>query len=657
MNLNYNYAKEYIDRIFEERIPVRTHNPDIIEYASKTIIATGTYRGLKFDHGRAPYLTRPMWCLSPASPYNEIAMMFPAQSGKTFTANTTAMYYIECVPSEILYATSDETMAIKWLEREIVPRAAASGIQFRSEVESKQSRRTGNTSYSKTFPGGNIDIASALSPAQLASATKRVVLGDEVDRWKIKLGEQGSVISQLRARTQAWKNQAKIFWFSTPTTEDASVIFQLYQQGDQELYYVPCPYCGTMQLMDFIQGRGYGLTWEKKSGHIYKKSIELICENKACGRGIKESSKPRMLKGGEWRAQVIPEYEHMVSFNLNGLYSFQLSWYDMVVAYEEAQKDQIKKQDFDQLKMGRPHKRTGKRVKAEKIIENMGNYKSGQVPEGVLFLTAGIDVQEGTPGSETNPPRLEMEILGIGAGYRTWSIEYKVFKGDISDPYGGAWELLNEYAISNGFTYFRKEDGFGFPVSMVFIDSGDGSMTYVVYAFAQRWQNTFPIKGRKNIIKKKTDKVNTIDEEFQGNMQRFRQSRISDDILLYLINTNYYKTQIYSNLAVGRQEVEPQRPGFCSFPNDYNSRYFEMLTSEERLKDGSFDNGGRRNESLDCRVYALCAGDVYLSALVDDLRLYYKGQGAKPQDLLKINTRFIIDDMAVKTAVRKQVKK
>ena len=106
---------EILGEIFNRRIPVRTHNPDIVEYASRTVIATGVYRGLQFSHDRAPYLKRPMWCLSPESPYTEIAMMFPAQSGKTFTANTAAMYHIEAVPSEILYATSDETMAMKWL--------------------------------------------------------------------------------------------------------------------------------------------------------------------------------------------------------------------------------------------------------------------------------------------------------------------------------------------------------------------------------------------------------------------------------------------------------------------------------------------------------------------------------------------------------------
>lgn len=650
---NYDIARKY----WSEKIlslPTRKYNPDINEYAKSTIIATGTYRGLKYDPNRAPYLNRPMWCLSPASPYNEIAMMFPAQSGKTFTANTAAMYYIECVPSEILYATSDETMAIKWLNREIEPRAAQSGIIFRAEVESAQSRRTGNTSYSKSFPGGNIDIASALSPAQLASATKRVVLGDEVDRWKIKLGEQGSVIAQLRARTQAWKNQAKIFWFSTPTTEDESVIFELFQQGTQELYFIPCPYCGTMQLLDFEAGRGYGLTWEKKNGRIYKPSIELICENKSCGRGIKESHKPRFLRDGEWRAQVEAEYEHMVSFNLNGLYSFQLAWYDMVIAYEEAQKDPLKKQDFDQLKMGRPHKAVGTKPKLLKVAENRGTFRKGEVPDGVLYLTAGIDVQEGSKNNPDNPPRLEMQVIGVGKENQIRVIDYQIFEGEIEYPDYGAWEMLSNYAKRNNLKYIRKSDGMEFPVNMIFIDSGDGNFTDVVYDFCNGWGSTFAIKGRRDIQKKKGERQKFIDEEYQGNLRKYNLSSTKEGQRIYLINTNYYKNAIYRDLNISRIEGPEQRRGFTEFYSEIPDRYFEQLLSEDKMADGSYNSHGRRNEALDTLVYARCAADVFLDNLVMDAQADLKQRGFKEHEIrMKMNKPKMLDFLIRQTARKK----
>jgi phage terminase large subunit GpA-like protein len=322
----------------------------------------------------------------------------------------------------------------------------------------------------------------------------------------------------------------------------------------------------------------------------------------------------------------------------------------MVVAYEEAQKDPQKKQDFDQLKMGRPHKQSGTRPKPEKIIENRGIYKSAQVPDGILYLTAGLDVQRGSSSDPNNPPRLEMEVLGIGAGYRTASIEYRRFEGDITDPFGGAWEKLNDYAIESGLTYYR-DDGFGFPVSLIFVDSGDGETTDLVYRFCTRWQNTFPIKGFSALKRRKTEKG---DEVTEGNFRRYRAVKIGEDITLYEISTNYYKTQVYHNLKIARQEVEPQRPGFCDFPRDYGERYFEMLTSEERRRDGSFHNPtGRRNEALDCRVYALCAGDVFLDSEVLNYKSWAKQQGSGPAELQRITHKTVIEAMARQTVRRK----
>jgi len=645
MSRNYDcdLAIEYIGNI-----PTRKSNSNIAEYAEKTIVPAGKFRGLKYRHDRAPFLKEILEALSPDSPFRHIRFMAPAQIGKTITAELAVMYYITQVPSEIMYVSSNETAAVKWLERRIVPRAAAAGVEFKAEVENNISRRTGNTSYSKLFPGGNIDIASALSPAQLASETKRVVLADETDRWRTELGDEGSVWHQIIARTQAWGSQSKLFAFSTPTTEENSLIYFLFQEGDQRYYYVACPKCGHMQTLDFMAGRGHGLTWKKKGGVILRSSLEYVCEK--CQKGIKESSKNTMLNSGEWRPSAIAIHDYICSFNINGLYSHMLDWYEMAASFEEAQKGPMLKQAHENLKMGRPFRDTGTRPKATKIIENRGTYKSGEVQDGVLYLTAGIDVQEGSDTNENNKPRLEMEILGIGAGYRTSSVLYEVFYGDVSDPYSGAWEKLNKFALDTELTFYRN-DGFGFPVALTFIDSGSGRMSDIVYRFCNRWQNCFPIKGRSEIKKTKKEAG---DEVLQGNMQRYRASKLDEDVILYLINTNYYKNHIYHNLKISRQDGTEQRPGFCDFPRDYEEKYFNMLTAEERRTDGSFHNPtGRRNEALDCRVYSLCAGDVFLDSEVLNYRSWAKSQGARPDDLLKITSKTVLENMTRQTMKKK----
>ena len=83
-------------------------------------------------------------------------------------------------------------------------------------------------------------------------------------------------------------------------------------------------------------------------------------------------------------------------------------------------------------------------------------------------------------------------------------------------------------------------------------------------------------------------------------------------------------------------------PGFQDFPRDYTAKYFDMLTAEEKLIDGNYDNMGRANESLDCRVYGSCAADIFLDSYTENLRLAVKAAGSNQLQLKEINHKFSI---------------
>jgi phage terminase large subunit GpA-like protein len=305
---------------------------------------------------------------------------------------------------------------------------------------------------------------------------------------------------------------------------------------------------------------------------------------------------------------------------------------------------------FTNHQRGRPYIVSGTRPKAEKIIENRGDYKRGTVPDGVLYLTIGGDVQRGSANDPENPPRIELEVLGIGALYQTWSIEYKRFEGDVTDPYSGAWEKLNEWMLETELSFVRGIDGFVFPVCMIFLDSGDGELTDVVYEFCKRWINTYPIKGQRVIARKKGEKP---DELTDASIRRYKYSKLSEDTGIYIISTVWYKNQLYNNLKVQRQESGPQKPGFCNFPYDYPEKYFDMLTAEEKVSEGGvtyYESHGRRNEALDARVYALCAADVFLDAELTSYRLWAKAKRWKNHRIQQISHRTIIENMIASTA-------
>lgn len=254
-------------------------------------------------------------------------------------------------------------------------------------------------------------------------------------------------------------------------------------------------------------------------------------------------------------------------------------------------------------------------------------YKSGEIPEGVLFLTAGITVEIGSKTDKNNPSRLEIEVLGIGEKYRTWSIEYKRFEGEIENPDAGAWQKLEDWILTNNLQI---------DIKLIFIDSADERMTDIVYIFCQNWNNTYPVKGIDRLIATQTD---ILDIE---NFNTYKLLKF-DDLDIYQIVTRYYKIQLYNNLRIISKSTDPQSPGFCHFPIDYEKEYFERLYMI--LKHDSASSVGFKEQALYCRVYALCAADVYLDNELNALKAGMKSKGATPQEIQAINRKHVIDIM------------
>ena len=246
-------------------------------------------------------------------------------------------------------------------------------------------------------------------------------------------------------------------------------------------------------------------------------------------------------------------------------------------------------------------------------MDLQSKYKSGEVLDGVLFITIGADVQIGSSVDKRNPPRIELEVLGHGRNYKTWSIEYKIFFGGTKDPFSGAFEQMYNW-MKNTRCFYKTKFGVNMGVSLGLMDSGEGRVLMpVVYEFCKRTNGLImPCKGFYGLKQKTGDKWIS---DIPGSMDKskYRITKIDGDTTLVGISTIYYKDSFYSNLNKTREEGDIQKPGFCDFPVDYDKRYFSQLISEVKNKeDGSYSAQGRRTEALDCRVYAVCAGDVYL---------------------------------------------
>ncbi|GHT88735.1 hypothetical protein FACS1894137_17230 [Spirochaetia bacterium] len=72
----------------------------------------------------------------------------------------------------------------------------------------------------------------------------------------------------IRNRTDAFDSKRKIYFGSTPLIKQTSQIERLYNDGDQEKYYVPCKHCGEYQELVWHgkteSGETYGIVWENE---------------------------------------------------------------------------------------------------------------------------------------------------------------------------------------------------------------------------------------------------------------------------------------------------------------------------------------------------------------------------------------------------------
>lgn len=635
-----------------ESIKTETQKIPLDEYAETLVIPAGPYKGRMYRHDRAPYNRQIHKWMSPESTCRELVNMWGVQIGKSTAVENAALYYMQVEPSEMLAVLATLDAAEKFSKKRIEPRASKAGVKFVAEsFGDGKKRASGNKVLSKEFPGGNFDSVSAGSPSKLASETKRIVFFDEIDRYPLGgVGQEGDPVLVGMQRAAAWGDRAKIVKVSSPTLVHSSRIYQDYLKGTQHHFHVQCPLCDAKYPLEMGYGKSHGLTYETKAGRIDRNFVYYLCPQ--CKDAWFETDKLKSMQLGEWVPHATSLQDGLISTQLSSLYSPFKDWVKCVTEHHAQEEDPEQEQEFTNMTLGLPYEPKGTRPDIEKVITLRDQtYSSRTVPEGVLYLTAASDVQRGSKGEKKkqNPPRLEIEILGHCNAYVTKSIEYLVIKGETDVLGAGAWKKLDDLMRDGYFEYYRRRDDFSYQPMIWLFDSGDGERMDVVYQHCRSWgARVFPLKGFAEI--KRDANGGIVDEKSRSDVQRYRKKNLGEDLTLYEISTNQYKRKVYRdiNTTIARSSDTVEFAGRCYFPKNYPDRYFEMLTAEEQKPDGTFYcPSGRRNESLDIRVYNLAAADIWINMYIDSLRKKAKARGMK--DLRSIDFNFASDILAKNT--------
>ncbi len=521
---------------------------------------------------RAPYQREIMDSIEH---WQEVVIMASAQVGKTeFLLNVTGSY-IDQDPCPIMHMLPNDDLIKSYSTKRLQPMINASA-PLTNKVTAAKGREAGNTMEEKSYPGGYITIVGANSAANLSSRPIQVVLCDEVDRYPVSAGKEGDPVKLATARTTTFRHKRRHLFVSTPLDKDTSRIYEMYEDSTAEKWNMRCPHCGELQPLEFTQ-----LDFEyyaSESGEIVVTRAEYRCIQ--CG--MLGTEKAWKSSEGEWVATKT--HTKRRGFHINQLASPWSDWRTIAGEFLIAKREGPEKlKTFINTVLGEPWEEKRKQMNHKQLQQRQYDY-GADVPAGVKILTAAIDTQS---------DRLEVEVIGWGAGKENWRIEYHRIYGNLATDQ--PWNDLREYLQR----HWQDARGWKFPIAAAFIDSG-GHFTKEVYDFAA------PLEHRK-IYAIKGMGQNTKSGETIPLIYRQTTTDLSS-AKLFILGVDEGKAKVVAGLKI----TEPG-PLYSHFPKQekgYTEEYFLSLTAEIQ-KRKRVDGVERkiwikirnRNEAFDLAVY------------------------------------------------------
>jgi phage terminase large subunit GpA-like protein len=512
----------------------------------------------------------------------EVVVMAGAQLGKSEAILNIIGYHIENDPSPILVLQPTVEMAQSFSKDRVANGLIRSTPCLREKVKDPRARDSGNTTLHKVFPGGALTLVGANSPAGLASRPIRLVLCDEVDRYPTSAGSEGDPIQLARKRANTFWNR-KIVMVSTPTNKGASRIEEAFEESDQRRYYVPCKHCHHEQKMIWQNVR-----WQEGDPD----SAAYACN--ACGVLWTDSDRRWSIRNGRWVAEA--EFKGIAGFYINGLYSPWTPLADGVRDFLSMKKNPEQLRVWTNTYLGESWEDAGEQVDDFSLYERREDFEEA-VPEEVVFITAGVDVQDN---------RLEASIIGWARDQESYVIDHKVLYGDPSTPQ--LWTQLDSLVNKTYETY----DGRQMAIRATCIDSG-GHFTNSVYQYAKKnaGKRIFAIKG-----------VGGEGKPIAGRPTKNNVARCP----LFPIGVDTVK-----DLLFARMRIEEPGAGYIHFNSHLDDEYFRQLTAEKIVtrfhrgfKKRVFQKVRARNEALDCFVYAIGAYailNIDVNTLADKVKI------------------------------------
>lgn len=400
-----------------------------------------------------------------------------------------------------------------------------------------------------------------------------------------KRTEGSTFPKSIRGSTPKTKGECQI----EAAADESPHLFQLH---------IPCPHCRQEQSLKWGgKDTQFGIKWDPDA----PLDAWYVCEHNGCVirqfelQNTQDQARWICEKTGIWTRDgydffegndLIPTPES-VTWHIWTAYSPFTTWGRIVLDFLKAKSDPNKLKTFVNTTLGETWEDDqGEKVDWEQLHARREIWQ-GAVPQAACALFGGIDTQD---------DRYEGRVWAVGPGEEFWLIDRWILHGDPASE-----ELRRKVGLQLHRLYDRA-DGLPMKVERWCWDSG-GHYTDEVYQESRKHGVTWviPIKGASAYGKP---------------IASFPRTRSKAKVYLTEVGTDNAKELIYNRL-----KIQPQPganvPGCVHLPaNDdiCDESELKQLTAEVKVlkiaggrRVYRWDAKGRRNEALDCLVYALAA--------------------------------------------------
>jgi len=593
-----------------------------------------------------PYLI-PIMAAHDDAAVTEIVVPKPARCGGTVVAENHALKMLDYGPSgDVMWYLAGPQEVQSYADRVLRP-LFEDHDGLASQLPREGSK--GNTATLKRLGARTFELL-AMSGKTTTNRQGRYIVFDEPDSYSRAF--RSSFLEQGRQRQRMIGTGRKIYACAHPDVGWSGGIAAAWVLSNRGIFIMRCPECDghaspypTRYWPDVPRFR---LHYQKAPEgadigerlRLAERTAAMACPH--CGSLLDETQRHAMVDDGQYlhegqefdiKAGIIgdPTPGQTWGFWIHVLMSKQVTMPDLARELEGAIEHRERTGKSNKLKevlvrtFGEAFEGAGelleldaralkKRTKDMAGAEEPVRYRMGEVPPGVLFITASVDV-----GGD----KFDVKLRGWDLQRRSWVLDRftirqrlhsdGVMRDIAPSKVQDDWSVLEDQVIDRLLPLQGQPD-MALPVAVTTIDASDGNVTWKAYEFARRmdkkrwgtWRKVRCIKGATTAKAPPLPVTPTI-------ISRDNNGKaIEPNVTLHVLGVHQLKEGFLSDLA-----IEDGGPGQCFFPSDMPDRAFEEYFNEVLIEDKWVRNGP--NESLDLGAYTE-AGRLMLQPDRDTLK-------------------------------------